>query len=286
MPASFNPDTLATDHGIVGRRGALRAIYACLRTGRHPLLEGPVGVGKTALARAVAAGMGRGFVRVDGDGRYTESKLVGHFDPPGVLERGYQPDLFIPGPLVEAMRAGALLFINELNRMPEGVQNVLLPALDEGVVQVPHLGTVEAAPGFGLVATQNPAEFVATGHLSEALLDRFELVRLTYQTETEERVIVQQEARCTPSTTLIAQAVDLVRSTRSDPRIRRGASVRAAIAIADLATVLDGDLAAAADLALPTRIELADARRTPMSDVLSDLMDKLKKKASSPHKRP
>lgn len=286
MPSRFDPDSIARAYGVVGRRAQIRAIHACLVTGRHPLLEGPVGVGKTALARAVAEGMGRGFVRVDGDGRYTEAKLVGHFDPPGVLERGYQADLFIAGPLIQAMRSGALLFINELNRMPEGVQNVLLPALDEGMVMVPHLGMVQAASGFGLVATQNPAEFVATGHLSEALLDRFELVRLDYQEESEEHRIVQQEARFAPTTTLVAEAVRLVRATRTDPRIRRGASVRAAIAIADLATALDGDLAAAAALALPTRIELADSRRTPMTEVLHDLLEELEKKKRLSPQRP
>ena len=267
-------DQIALEHRIVGRRDELRAVLACLSTGRNVLLEGPVGVGKTAIARAITQGVGRGWHRVDGDGRYTEAKLVGHFDPPGVLARGYLPELFVPGPLIDAMQEGAILFLNELNRMPEGVQNVLLPALDEGVVHVPHLGTIQAAPGFALIATQNPAEFVATGQLSEALLDRFELVRLGYQGAEEEEEIVRQEGRAGAIDELIRAAVALVRATRCDPRIRRGASVRAAVAIADLATALDGDLMAAAALALPNRIELLDPREHPFEEVLADLEKK------------
>lgn len=272
--ALLSLDTIAENWRIVGRKAELRAIMACLAAGRNVLLEGPVGVGKTVLARAVSEALGRGMVRVDGDGRYTESKLVGHFDPPTVLAQGYTEDSFLPGPLVEAMRGGQVLFINELNRMPEGVQNVLLPALDEGLVHVPHLGTVRAAPGFGVIATQNPAEFVATGHLSEALLDRFELVRLSYQSSDEEGRIVQQEAKMSPTDAVVAASVRLARATREDPRIRRGASVRAAVAIADLAMALDGDVELAARLALPTRIELADGRDTPVEDVLADLQKK------------
>ena len=172
------------------------------------------------------------------------------------------------------MQTGAVLFINELNRMPEGVQNVLLPALDEGMVHVPHLGTIQAIVGFQVIATQNPAEFVATGHLSEALLDRFELVPLGYQTAEEEETIVQQETQRNPSAELVAQAVTIARATRSDPRIRRGASVRAAVAIADLAAALDGDVSLAARLALPTRIELTDAGDHPFSEILGDLQKK------------
>ena len=273
--AAVDIEKIAAQHRIVGRRDDLLAICACLHAQRHVLLEGPVGVGKTALARCVSEGFGRGFVRIDGDARYTEAKLVGHFDPPGVLERGYQPDLFIPGPLVEAMKNGAILFINELNRMPEGVQNVLLPAMDEGRIAVPRLGVIQAAPGFSIIATQNPSEFVATGHLSEALLDRFELVALTYQDAPEECQIVTQQVKANPSPDLIEQAVALARATRTDPRIRRGASLRAAVAIADLAAVLDGDLTRAAELALPTRIEMAPEQEELTIDrLVSDLQKK------------
>jgi MoxR-like ATPase len=256
---------------LVGRSDARRRIEACLRAGRNVLLEGPVGVGKTHLALAVAGGIGLPVFRVDGDGRYTDQKLVGWFDPPAVLARGYGADSFLPGPLVEAMRAGGVLLVNELNRLPEGVQNVLLPAIDERFVAVPRLGTVRASAPFRVIATMNPREFVATSHLSEALLDRFELVVLDHQSEAEEVEIVEATraagARSLDASALhvlAKTAVAITRATRSDPRVRRGASVRAAIAIAEIAESLHAGGAAlgaaieeAAAIALPTRIELA-----------------------------
>ena len=172
---SVNPiGQIQREHGIVGRERELATALAVLGAGRHLLLEGPVGVGKTTVALAVCGHLGRDTVRVDGDDRYSESKLTGWFDPPLVLKQGYGEEAFFAGPLVEAMRDGKVLFINELNRMPESVQNVLLPALDERLLQLPHIGEVRAAEGFQVVATQNPVEYVATGHLSEALRDRFE----------------------------------------------------------------------------------------------------------------
>ncbi len=253
---------------LVGREDELTRVRACLRAKRNVLLEGPVGAGKTHLALAVTREIKSKVYRVDGDNRYSEQKLSGWFDPPTVIKKGFTQESFFPGPLVEAMQEGGILFINELNRLPEGVQNVLLPAIDERMIVVPRLGVIEAKEGFLVIATQNPKEFVATSHLSEAILDRFELIVLDYQSEEEEVSIVAKRLKQTAEgksadKSLPLAAVRLIRMTRNHPRVRRGASIRAAMSIAEIAAVLMKDgmkledaFMTAVLMALPTRIEI------------------------------
>lgn len=253
------------ESGIVGRESELALALAVLGAGRHLLLEGPVGVGKTRIALAVCEHLGRTTVRVDGDDRFSESKLTGWFDPPLVLHQGYREESFFAGPLVKAMREGCVLFINELNRMPESVQNVLLPALDERLLQVPHIGEVRAAEGFQVLATQNPVEYVATGHLSEALRDRFEHLALGYQPAAEEEAIVAAETGST-NEELVRTAVRLARATRLHGRFRKGSSVRGAIAtvaVAEHLAAASGPVSRevlyrAAEAAFTTRVDLRD----------------------------
>ena len=270
---------------VVGRDLEIELALACLRARRHLLLEGPVGVGKTILATALARHLGRPLWRVDGDERYTEQKLTGWFDPPLVIKQGYNRETFIPGPVVQAMTEGGVLFINELNRMPESVQNVLLPALDEGLLAMPMLGSLQAARGFAVIATQNPREFVATTHLSEALRDRFEIIRLDYQSSDEEVRIVELNAGCldgteAPEPAAIREAVGLTRATRDHPLIKRGASVRAAISMVQIARALGGPdaIARAATLALPTRIELRDEVDRPADEIIQSIVEDYRKK--------
>ena len=274
---------IQTAYGIVGRELEIELSLACLRARRHVLLEGPVGVGKTVLASALSKHLGRPLHRVDGDERYTEQKLTGWFDPPLVLKLGYSQASFVPGPIVHAMTGPGVLFINELNRMPEAVQNVLLPALDEGLVSVPMLGQISTPEesGFLVVATQNPREFVGTGHLSEALRDRFELIRLDYQTFAEEVGIVIANTGETIHD-LVAQAVTIGRATRRHPAIKRGASVRAAIAIVQIARRLPPsfDLLEPALLALPTRIELKEEAERDVEAVIKELVEEAAKKVA------
>lgn len=267
------------EHGIVGRDEELSVSLAILKADRHLLLEGPVGVGKTTIALAVARHLERTTIRVDGDDRYTEAKLTGWFDPQQVLASGYGPHSFIEGPLAQAMRQGAILFINEMNRMPESVQNVLLPALDERLLILPQIGTIRAQPGFLVVATQNPVEYIATGHLSEALKDRFEHVVLNYQSEAEEVQIVRQVTACKDDE-LVREAVALTRLTRVHPQFKKGASIRAALAMVLIARHLSGPdrLHRAARAALATRVELRDEDERGLNPALDELFGDLKKK--------
>lgn len=246
---------------IIGRHHEGEWIQKAVTLGRNILIEGPVGVGKTFLVQEMLQGLKRGFERIDGDTRYTEQKLTGWFDPPLVLKKGYTAESFIDGPLAVAMREGKILFINELNRMPEAVQNILLPAMDERRISLPKLGEIKAKEGFLVIATQNPREFTATHALSEALLDRFEMIRLDYQTETEELEILKQEVSGLKSD-VVKQALTLVRATRNHVAIKRGASVRAAIAICSL--VRGGiEFETACMMALPSRIELVSNDQDP-----------------------
>lgn len=259
---------------MLGRTHESELILSAITAGKHVLIEGPVGVGKTTLAKSVAERLKRPVVRIDGDSRYSEQKLVGWFDPPLVLKKGFVKAAFIPGPLVEAMKSGGILFLNELNRLPEGVQNVLLPALDEQRVTIPHLGVVNAHKNFRVIATQNPKEYVATTLLSEAIMDRFEWVYLDYLSETEEHKIIEGFLS-TDRHSIASAIVRMMRATRSHEKIRRGASLRAGLSMAGMlagkanSSITRERFCEAAVMAFTTRIEIDGEFRA--SEVILEL---------------
>ena len=157
---------------LVGRRREIELVVAALAVDRHVLIEGPPGTGKSTLLRAVAHELGVGFEFVEGNAELTPARLVGHFDPARVLVDGYDPDVFVDGPLVTALREGSLLYVEEINRVPEETLNVLVTVMSERELHVPRLGHVTAAPGFRLVAAMNPFDAVGTARISGAIYDR------------------------------------------------------------------------------------------------------------------
>ncbi len=269
---------LQSRYHVVGREVELRLCLAAKLAKKHLLLEGDVGVGKTTMAHALSLYFSLNIERVDGDDRYSAARLVGHFDPPMVIQKGYTWESFVRGPLVSAMQNGSILFLNELNRMPEGTQNVLLAAMDEGVIMIPKLGMVEAKEGFFIISAMNPQEFVATTPLSEALKDRFAWVRLEYQVEEEEQQITKIRTGVDDEQ-IINIAVKITRRSRNWADLRRGSSIRGAIDYASILQFLDKtkpeSWIEAGIMALATKVEMEDGIDKRIEEVITEIINEI-----------
>ncbi|MDQ2875135.1 MAG: MoxR family ATPase [Actinomycetota bacterium] len=265
---------------VVGRRRELELVRAVLASGAHILLEGPPGTGKSTLLRQVAQARHTPFVLVEGNAELTPARLIGSFDPALVLEQGYRPENFTDGPLLAAMRDGGLLYVEELNRVPEETVNVLLTVMSEGEINVPRLGRIGADEKFRLVAAMNPYDSVGTSRLSMALYDRTCRISVGYQDAEHERQIVELVAEQAKQD-LVAEAVELARATREHPELRSGASVRGAIdyarlvpELADVRTVCADDLQVGLDAALTAlsgRVRLHESCRRSADDVIEEI---------------
>ncbi|HEY3749235.1 MAG TPA: MoxR family ATPase [Pseudonocardiaceae bacterium] len=238
---------------LVGRERELRLTLAAVAAGRDIVLEGPPGTSKSTLLRAITAEWGIPLVFVEGNADLTPAKLVGHHNPARVLREDYSADNFVDGPLVEAMREGGFLYIEEFNRAPEDTLNTLLTAMAERRIAVPRAGTVVALPTFRVIASMNPYDNVGTTRLSTSVHDRLCRLAIGYQDAEAERGIVALRAplpELAPELyqRLVADAVAVTRATREHEDIRQGSSVRGAIDVTlvagqllDLAGVTDRD---------------------------------------------
>ncbi|MEM7095030.1 MAG: MoxR family ATPase [Actinomycetota bacterium] len=265
---------------VVGRRREVELVVAALAGARHILLEGPPGTGKSTLLRSVAANAGQRLVFVEGNAELTPARLAGHFDPAQVLSQGYVEDVFIDGPLVDALRNGGLLYVEEINRVPEETLNLLVTVMSEGELTVPRLGRIEAHPSFRLVAAMNPFDAVGTARIAGAIYDRVNRVAVDYQSAEDEVEIVLRETDGAHAE-LADRAVRCVRMTREYPDIRIGSSVRGAIDLVMLAeqlarlrgTSADDDACGldAACASLSGRIRLHESCGRSAEDVVADI---------------
>lgn len=262
---------------VVGRRAEIRLILAALRARRPILMLGLPGVSKSTILRAVSravSGADR-LLQVTGDEQMSAFTLVGSFDPAMVMRSGYQPEHFVAGPLVQAMKSGGILYVEEFNRAPSGALNVLMTALADGYLEVPRFGRVEAAPGFTLVGVCNPLDDIGTTRLSRGLADRFVLIELDYQPREEELAILARRAPAAPPA-LAALAVAVARRSREHPDLRYGASVRGAIDFMDLLAGVPAPdreaLVAVACAAYAGKVQVKPASRRRPAEVIRELL--------------
>jgi MoxR-like ATPase len=266
---------------VVGRRREIELVVAALVADRHVVIEGPPGTGKSTLLRTVAHELGVGFEFVEGNAELTPARLVGHFDPARVLAEGYDPDVFVDGPLATALRDGSLLYVEEINRVPEETLNVLITVMSEGELHVPRLGRLPAAPGFRLVAAMNPFDAIGTARISGAVYDRVCRLAVDYQSADDECRITERTAAAGLDPSWVGKVVDLVRLTRTHGDLRVGSSVRGAIdmcAVASsLAAVRQSSVEAAdvsldaALVALSGRVRLREGTTRSAEDIVREL---------------
>jgi MoxR-like ATPase len=280
LGAAARRDEIA--RAVVGRRRELDLVLAAVTAGRDIMLEGPPGTSKSTMLRAITGHWGVPFVLVEGNAELTPARLVGHHNPARVLKEDYSADNFVPGPLVEAMRGGGFLYIEELNRAPEDTLNVLLGAMAERAVVVPRVGEISALPTFRVLASMNPFDDVGTARISDSVYDRWCRLAVGYQDEADERAIVAVRTG-SEDDELVNDGVALTRATRGHPELRRGSSVRGAIDLVAVARELaqlgsyDGDrprlVLDAALLALSGRIGVDEASELTPEQVIRQIWE-------------
>ncbi|HLI00036.1 MAG TPA: MoxR family ATPase [Acidimicrobiales bacterium] len=232
---------------VVGKSEAVDQLLIALLCRGHALLEDVPGVGKTLLARSLAAAVGCEFRRV----QFTPDVLPSDVTGSSVFDQRRADFEFRPGPVFTQV-----LLADEINRATPRAQSSLLEAMEERQVTVDGRSMPLPEPFF-VLATQNPVELEGTFPLPEAQLDRF-LVRVAvgYPTEDEEDAIIRRFEDDNPLTRLHPVAtpdellglqhgrgevlvsdpvrsylIGVVRATRHDQRLALGASPRAGLAL-------------------------------------------------------
>jgi MoxR-like ATPase len=233
----------ALNAALRGKAGVVEFVLAGLLARGHLLLEDKPGLGKTTLAKALAAAVGGRFARV----QCTPDLLPGDITGFSIFNQRTREFEFQPGPVF-----ADVLLADEINRTTPRTQSALLEAMAERQVTVdnrrhPLAGT------FFVIATQNPVEHHGTYPLPEAQLDRFALkLTIGYPDRAHEldmlaAAVGEPFAPADPPPALDAAVlarlqqaaagvavapavrgylVDLAAATRTDPRVALGLSPR------------------------------------------------------------
>ena len=248
------------EKAIVGKRKLLEIILAAAISEGHILLEDFPGLGKTIMAKSLAAVLGLQFKRIQFTTDLLPSDITGGY----IYDRSKSNFILRKGPLF-----ANIILADEINRASPKTQSALLEAMQERQVTLEG-ETMPLPEPFIVIGTQNPIEYEGTFPLPESQLDRFMIkVKVGYPSGEEELDILERRReRKKDEFTLdqIATAkefaflhkvvenvyvsqeieryiIDLVSETRKDEQVAVGASPRGSLALLKLSrakAVLEG----------------------------------------------
>ena len=167
---------------IFGKHEVVQLTLIALLSDGHLLIEDVPGVGKTMLARSLAASIGCRFQRI----QFTPDMLPSDLTGVSIYNQKTQEFEFRRGPLM-----AQIVLIDEINRATPKTQSALLEAMEERQITVDGVTHPLDRP-FLVMATENPIEYEGTFPLPEAQLDRF-LMRIGVgypSLEEEEQILV------------------------------------------------------------------------------------------------
>lgn len=218
---------------IIGKEDAKFQIKSALAAGRHIILVGPPGCGKTTFGKCIAKALpSKNFIRVQGSPDLTAEDLLGDIDPIKALEYGpLSKEAFVPGKIFKADKG--VLFFDEVNRCPQKIQNALLQVLQEKFATIGGYD-VDFPADFIFVGTMNP-EDSSTEKLSNVFLDRFDLVYISYPDSLEDEInIVRTYGKKSDiifPDNLLANVTLFIRHLRHNDKLSKVPSVRASLGL-------------------------------------------------------